>query len=70
MATFNNGRGLIPGLTLAALGLGIVLPAFAHHSFALFDHKNRVTVTGTVLKFEWTNPHVFIQLEVPEGTAS
>jgi Family of unknown function (DUF6152) len=44
--------------------------AFAHHSFALFDHTNRVTLTGTVAKFDWTNPHVFIQLDVPDGAST
>ena len=70
MAMFSKGRGLIPRITLLMLGLGAILPAFAHHSFALFDHQNRVTLTGTVIKFEWTNPHVFIQLEVADGAAN
>jgi hypothetical protein len=70
MTTIFKGRGRAPGVTLAVLGLCAVVPAFAHHSFALFDHQNRVTVVGTVVKFEWTNPHVFIQLEVPDGAAS
>src|SRR5271156_3449093 len=65
-----KGRGLLAGMSLSLLSLGAALPAFAHHSFALFDHQNRITVVGTVVKFEWTNPHVFIQLEVPDGTAS
>ena len=45
-------------------------PALAHHSFALFDHQNQVTVSGTVTKFDWTNPHVFIYLEVADGAAT
>ncbi len=69
MSMFLAGRGLL-GLSVVALGLGAMPPASAHHSFALFDHENRITVSGTVVKFEWTNPHVFIQLEVPDGTAS
>src|SRR6187397_3378046 len=35
----------------------------AHHSFAVFDHTQSVTVTGTVSKFQWTNPHGFIELD-------
>ena len=42
-------------------------PALAHHSFAMFDHVNRITVAGTVSDFQWTNPHVFIMLDVPDG---
>ncbi len=57
------GAALVMGGSLGASA------AFAHHSFALFDHQNRVTLTGTVAKFDWTNPHVFIELDVPEGGA-
>ena len=41
--------------------------AQAHHSFAMFDHVNRVTLAGTVTQFQWTNPHVFIELDVPDA---
>src|SRR6187551_142435 len=40
-------------------------PLGAHHSFAMFDSANKTTITGTVTKFEWTNPHVFIEVDVP-----
>jgi hypothetical protein len=36
--------------------------AQAHHSFAMFDTSKKVTVTGTVRQFQWTNPHCYIQL--------
>jgi len=70
MSMIARARRSVAGLTLGLVGLGVMLPALAHHSFALFDHQNRVTLSGTVLKFEWTNPHVFIQLEVPDGGAN
>jgi hypothetical protein len=36
----------------------------AHHPFAAeFDWKQPVTVTGTITKFEWTNPHSMIELK-------
>lgn len=49
-------------------GTGVVL---AHHSFAMFDTTTSVTLSGTVTEFQWTNPHAYIELDVPEsnGTA-
>jgi len=44
----------------------LVTPAFAHHSFAMFDHTRSVTLKGTVAKFQWTNPHAYIELDVAE----
>jgi hypothetical protein len=45
-------------LLLAALTL------FAHHSAAVYDMQHPITLEGTVLKLEWTNPHAYIFLEV------
>ena len=39
-------------------------PISAHHSTAMYDTQNPVTITGVVKKFEWTNPHAFVYLEV------
>ena len=41
-------------------------PVFAHHSTAMYDMANPVTVTGTVKRFEWTNPHAFIFIDVKD----
>ena len=55
------------GILVVTLGLaGSVHPAFAHHSFAMFDTARRVTLAGTVTAFEWTNPHAYIELDVPD----
>ena len=51
--------------------LGPVLPAAGHHSFiAEFDDKQPVKLAGTVVKFEFMNPHSWIHLDVknPDGT--
>jgi hypothetical protein len=41
-------------------------PVLAHHSFAMFDTAKRLTMRGTVTAFEWTNPHVYIEIDVPD----
>jgi len=54
-------------LILAAACLGLFLsttPVLAHHSTAMYDMANPVTITGTVTKFDWTNPHAFIYVDV------
>jgi hypothetical protein len=43
------------------------LPVYAHHSFsAVYDPEKPVTLTGKVTKVEWTNPHIFIYIDVPD----
>jgi hypothetical protein len=42
-------------------------PLLAHHSFAAeFDASKPVTLTGTVTKIEWMNPHVWFYLDVKD----
>jgi hypothetical protein len=41
-------------------------PAFAHHSFAMFDATKNITVDGTVTEFEWTNPHSWLRVMVKD----
>jgi hypothetical protein len=42
-------------------------PAEAHHSFAMFDQSKTMTLNGHVRVFQWTNPHCYIQLMVPDA---
>lgn len=41
--------------------------ASSHHSFAMFDLDKEVTLEGVVKEFQWTNPHVWLQVLVPDG---
>jgi hypothetical protein len=53
-------------MVLAGVLVAIAAPALAHHSFSMFDRERSVTVSGTVAEYEWTNPHVWIHLMVPD----
>jgi hypothetical protein len=53
----------------AALFAGVAPLARAHHSFAMFDHDKQVKMEGKVTDFQWQNPHVYIELDVPEEKA-
>jgi hypothetical protein len=55
------------GIVLAASLLANAVPAVAHHSYAMFDLKARSTISGTVAKLEWGNPHVFVWVYVPNA---
>ena len=48
-----------------AIALLAVVPILAHHSIsAEFDNTKPVTVTGSVTKVEWMNPHAWLYLDV------
>ena len=59
------------GAMLVAVGaLLAAVPALAHHSVsAEFDTSKPIEFTGTVKKVEWTNPHIYTDVEAksPEG---
>jgi len=39
----------------------------AHHAFAAeYDENKRVTVSGTVTRFEWTNPHAWLYVDAKD----
>jgi Family of unknown function (DUF6152) len=53
-------KGVLVAATLC-LGAG----ASAHHSGAVYDGKRIISVAGTVREFHWTNPHGWLDLDVP-----
>ena len=48
----------------------LAAPAFAHHSFAMFDATKDLTLQGTVKGFEWTNPHMWLYVIVPQASGA
>ncbi len=59
--------GALRYVIAGVLAAGIVSPVAAHHSFAMFDTARPVTLEGVVTSFEWTNPHAYIEVDVPDG---
>lgn len=63
-------KTIIRAARAAALAIPAALAtsaAQAHHSFAMFDRDREVVLTGTVKEFQWTNPHTWLQLNVPNA---
>lgn len=51
--------------------LFIVMPIWPHHAFtAEYDENNLVIVSGTVTKFEWTNPHAWLYVDGKDESAN
>ena len=52
---------------LTRIGLaGAAAPLLAHHGTGMYDMSHPTTVTGVVKRFEWTNPHAYIYLDVKD----
>src|SRR5258706_4952240 len=60
-------RGLI-AVSLFAVALVMMSTAStvsAHHSFAAFNITTQKTISGTVKQVDWTNPHTWVWIDVP-----
>src|SRR5262245_6706228 len=56
----------VPVLAFAAF---LSAPVLAHHSMSMFDMTKVEVIEGTVARFEWTNPHMYLTVETkgPDG---
>lgn len=59
-------------LLVCALAAGLLAsgPAFAHHGTAGYDMGKIVTLTGTVTKFDWSNPHVVVHVDAKDDSGN
>jgi len=62
--------GLIVVFALITSACIISRPLLAHHSSAAFDLEHQISLKGTVSTIEWTNPHIFIYLDVKTDDGS
>ena len=62
-----NWLRLVGGVAPAAALLAAALPVWAHHAFAAeYDIDKPITLTGTLTKTEWVNPHGWIYVDVKD----
>jgi hypothetical protein len=62
--------GKLPGwIAVAALAFAGTT-AWAHHSTAEFDYSKTVLLEGTIKEVQWTNPHSYVQVLVPQKDGS
>jgi Family of unknown function (DUF6152) len=57
-------------LNVLAAAIALAIPVLAHHSFTMFDATKMITITGTVTDFQWTNPHSYIEIDVPDESGA
>jgi hypothetical protein len=60
----NRARRTGAAVLFACLLFLFAAPAPAHHSGAMFDMTHLITLTGVVMKVEWTNPHTFMYVNI------
>ena len=63
-----NWRTPIAAVALVTAAVGLTAPLAAHHSTAMFDWGNaKPMANATVERWDWTNPHTFLYVTVPDG---
>jgi Family of unknown function (DUF6152) len=64
----NSSRLKLAFAAILLAGTAVSWPAFAHHSFAVYDRSQVLTLKGSVKTFQWTNPHCVVWVLVqPDG---
>ena len=66
-----KAQNLLMLMLVATTEITTAFPVIAHHSFAAeYDADKPVTLTGSVTKMAWINPHSWIYIDVkkPDGT--
>jgi hypothetical protein len=65
--TTMSAKNTFAQATAVLLLASVSVASYAHHSFAAqYDDKKPLKMAGTVTKVEWTNPHVYLFVDVPQ----
>ena len=59
-------RMRLRSLGLLAIAAFLAAPALGHHSFAMFDNSRSITLHGKVSKYQWTNPHAYLDVDADQ----
>src|SRR3954471_9491856 len=63
-ATEQTMQSRLAAWLVAGVAFAAPADAWAHHSFNMFDMDKTVSVTGTVKKYQWSMPHVWVYMVV------
>jgi hypothetical protein len=61
---------VIFSVTAVLLLLPLAASTYAHHATASFDMDHPMTVKGTATGFDWTNPHVYVYIDVKDANGA
>ena len=61
----NTTQAVRQAIIVVSLLAGGASLALAHHSYSAFEMAGTRVITGTIKKMDWTNPHTWIWLDVP-----
>jgi len=67
-STFGTALASVRILAIGVLAMSVLTlaPVVAHHSFAPYEPTIQIKFSGVVTAFKWTNPHVYIEMDVPD----
>lgn len=60
-------RTFIAGIVAAVWTASAPVPSSAHHGNASLETDKTMMLTGVVTEYLWSNPHVFLKLDVKDG---
>ena len=60
----------LKSLVLMSAAIFFSAVAFAHHSFALFDHSKLTALSGTVKEWKWANPHTWLTVTIQKANGA